>query len=265
MPLQIRPTIQPRERILGFGVAGTGKSHALLTIARKCPDNTFHVLDNDLAYERLLATDFTDLANVRVYNVLGEGAEGWEEHLSVAREIVGTMDRDDWAVIDSTSPTWSVVQEWFTERVFSQDIADYFLQVRMQKQESKEKKKSLGALEGWYDWPVINKEYRKLQNLIINCPGHIYCTAELQAISSDDNDKDVKGIFGPYGVKPVGQKRMGHLFQTVVMFGKNRAGEYSMTTVKDRGREEMEGREVEDFARDYLMRVAGWKPGRAGA
>lgn len=262
MPMQLRPTIQPRERILTFGVAGTGKSNNLLTIARRCPNNTFYVLDNDVSYERLMATDFTDLENVKVYNVLGEGAEGWEEHLSVVREIKDQMTRDDWMVIDSTTPTWSVVQEWFTEKVFSQDIADYFLQVRMAKQEGKDKKKSLGALEGWYDWPVINKEYRKLHNLILNCPGHIYCTAEMASIS-DEDDKDVKGLFGPYGVKPAGQKRMGHLFQTVILLSKSRAGKYAMTTVKDRGRTEMENQEVEDFGRDYLMRVAGWKPGRA--
>lgn len=262
MPIQIRPTINPRERILAFGAAGTGKSNALLTIARKCPNNHFHVLDNDVAYERLLATDFTDLENVTVHNILGEGAEGWEAHLETFKEVTGSMEKDDWAVIDSSTPTWSVVQEWFTEKVFSKDIADYFLQVRIEKENAKKKSSSLGALEGWMDWPVINKEYRKLQNAILNCPGHVYCTAEIASIS-DDDDKQVKNLFGPYGVKPAGQKRMPFMFQTALMFTKTRVGEYKMTTIKDRGRTEVEQAEFEDFARDYLMRLAGWKPGRA--
>ena len=41
---------------------------------------------------------------------------------------------------------------------------------------------------------------------------------------------------------------------------KGRKGEYTLSTVKDRGRDDVEDAELNDFAKDYLQGVAGWKP-----
>lgn len=254
MPLTYRATIHPRERVLAMGSPGVGKSHAILTVARRCPDAKMYVIDNDFAYDRLLATDFVDLKNVDIVPVVE-----WDEYIPTVREFNGKMGRDDWLVIDSMTPTWDAVQGWFSEQVFGRDIDEYFLEVRKKKAESKDGKKTLGALDGWMDWPVINKSYYKLYAELMKCPGHVYLTAEVQSIS-DDDDKQVKGTFGPYGVKPRGQKRLGHVVQTVLLMSKSRVGEYSLTTVKDRGRVEMEGRRVEDWSKDYLVGVAGWRP-----
>lgn len=255
----MKPRIEPRERILTFGVQGTGKSNAILTVAKRCPENTFYVVDNDDSYERLLAEDYPDLTNVKV-----EQPDDWEEHLEVIEGFSREMDADDWLVVDLLTEPWDLVQDWFTDKVFHKDIEEYFLEVRIAKQrakaESGKDKKSLGAMDGWMDWPVINKQYRKLSKLLINRPGHLYCTAELSPITKEEDDKDIRGMFGPYGVKPKGQKRMGHMMQTVLLLGKDRAGTYTMTTVKDRGREEMEDEEYTDFAKDYLMGIAGWRP-----
>lgn len=267
MPLQIAPTISPRERILGFGVGGTGKSAALLSIARKCPNDQFYIVDTDVgSYERLLATQFTDVAEIG--NVHTESPEEWDEALETVQHIIRKMGRDDWLGFDMMTQTWDWVQEWFSDQVFGKDIADYFLEIRQAKQASKEKggkdAKSLGALDGWKDWPVINKTYNKLYRAILRAPGHVYLAAE-QTKTGEDDDKDTKELYGPYGVKPKGQKRLGHVPHTSIMFTKTRVGEYQLTTIKDRGRPEMERQPVEDFARDYLMKVAGWKPVRPGA
>lgn len=259
MPIVLRPSITPRERILSFGVGGTGKSNAILEVARKCPTDNFFVLDNDLAYERLLATDFTDVeerGNVHVINI-----DEWPQYVDMVNASIDKAEKDDWLVIDSMSPSWDHVQSWFIEQIFGNSIEDYFLEVRKKKQEAKEKKKTLGALDGWMDWPVINKQYARLYTRLLNFPGHIYLTAE-QASISDDDDKEVKGLFGSYGVKPKGQKRMGYVVSTVLLLTKSRVGEYGMTTVKDRGREEMEDWEVGNWAVDYLMKVAGWRPAK---
>jgi hypothetical protein len=188
-------------------------------------------------------------------------------------EINAKMDRDDWLGFDMMTQTWDWVQEWFSDNVFGQDIGDYFLEVRQAKQSAKGTKdaakgkeaKSLGALEGWMDWPVINKQYNKIYRAILRCPGHVYLAAEQAKLSSDEEDKEVKDLLGPYGVKPKGQKRLPHIPHTVLMFTKTRVGEFQLTTIKDRGRPELEREGIEDFARDYLMKVAGWKPARPGA
>lgn len=261
MPVSLKPTIDPRERIITFGLAGTGKSNAILTVARKCPDVTFYVADNDLSYDRLLATEFTDVSNVDVRPI---DPDDWKEHLEVIGDIEREMKRDDWLVIDSTTPTWSAVQGWYTEAVFDKGIDEYFIEVRKMKSSAKEggKDKNLGTFEGFMDWPVINKQFAKFHRLILKCPGHLYCTAELANVSQKDDDKQTINTYGAYGVKPAGQKRIPHLFQTSMLFTKNRVGEWFYTTIKDRGRPEQENEPMEDFAKDYLMGIAGWKYAR---
>ncbi len=255
MTINLRPSINPRERILTFGVQGTGKGTAILEIARKCPLDTFYVLDTDMgSYDKLLATLFSDLNNVDVKCV-----DEWDEFTDNVKDIQAKMGRDDWLVIDMMTETWGAVQSWFTEQVFGNDIADYFLEVRKKKKEADADKKALGAFDGWMDWPVINKEYFRFYKLLLKTPGHMYWAAEQDVIGKDD-DKEVKGQFGPYGVKPKGQKKLGHVPSTVLWLTKSRVGEYYMTTIKDRGREEMEEQRFGNFAVDYMMKVAGWRP-----
>lgn len=255
--MTLRPKISPRERILTFSTFGAGKSNALLTIARKCPTDTFHVLDNDFAYERLLATDFADLSNVHVTN-----CDEWQDYIPTIKRIGGDMGRDDWLVLDSTTATWDAVQGWFVEQIHGESIEEYFMEVRAKKAANRNSdKKSLGALEGWMDWPVINKQYVRLYNALLNVTGHLYLTAELTVLGSEsDEDRETKALFGPHGVKPKGQKRLGHIPHTVLLLSKSRTGEYRMTTVKDRGRREVEQEPVTDFSKDYLMRLGGWRP-----
>lgn len=235
-----------------------------MAIAQRCPNATFHVIDNDVSasYDRALDTDYTKLTNVEVYRT---DPDDWMDGLTTAKRVIPTIGYDDWLVFDSMTAPWTTVQSWFVEQVHGVEDADYFLRVRMEIQKvndaakkSADKVKTLGALEGWMDWPAINKQYFKLTSVLYKCRGHLYMTAEQGKISEDD-DKEVKGLFGPYGVKPVGQKKLGYMPHTVLLMTKSRAGEYALSTVKDRNRPEMEDQEYTDFAKDYLVKVAGWK------
>ena len=259
MAMTYKPKMQTRERILTFGVQGVGKSNAILTVARKCPDIKFHVIDTDYSesYARALDSEYEGLENVEITRV---SPDDWENMIPAIEAISAKMNADDWLIFDSMSPTWEAVQEWFIEKVHGQDIDDYFMEVRMKKENTKGKdSKALGALEGWMDWPVINKVYFKLYKRLMSIPGHLYMTAEQTGVN-DDEGREIKGLFGPYGVKPKGQKKLGHLPQTVLLFTKNRAGEYAVTTIKDRNRAELENQPIDDFMRDYMVKVAGWRP-----
>lgn len=279
MAVSLRPQLMTRERILGFGVQGVGKSNNILTLARRCPTDTFWVVDNDYnSYMRLLETDFVDIAqrppivaepprykdvqvqvvgNVVIFDL---DVDAWEPYTPIIGQVVRTQKRDDWLVVDSMTPTWDAVQGWFSEKVFDKGIEDYFLEVRIAKEKAKKDKdpSTLGAFEGWIDWPVINKQYSAFYSVLLKCPGHIYMTAETSKIEKDEA-KEVKGMFGSYGVKPKGQKRLGHIPMTVLLLSKDRAGSWYMTTVKDRGRRELVNEPVTDFAVDYMMKVAGWQ------
>lgn len=258
-----------RERILAFGHEGSGKSSGILSIARRMPDSKFWVIDNDNAYDRLLETDFTDVWGND--NVLFAGehfgkwpVDNWQNVIDAIAYAMNNMGRDDWLVIDMVSKIWPLCQEAFTERIFGKDIDDYFMHVRMLKESQKnaggKDSKALGAYDGWKDWPVINSMYNKnVADKLLNCPGHLYVVAESTKLS-DEDDKGMRDLYGPFGVKPAGQKRSGHIMQTVLFFTKDsRKQEYKMSTIKDRGRVMWTDDVFGDFATDYLVNTAGWQ------
>lgn len=260
MSYRPRPGLDP-ERILVMGVQGVGKSRGLLSVARRMPDAQFHVLDNDFAYRRLLATEFEDVD--RVGNVEVHFVDEWDDYLPLIKKLNGTLGPNDWLAVDSMTPTWDAVQGWYTEKIYGKDIDEWFLAVRKLREQNQSDKKNAAMLPG-VDWQVINKVYFKLYSTILQCPGNVWLTAELQKVDDEHDGKEIKGLYGAYGVRPKGQKRLGHIVQTVLLMSKSRVGQYSLTTIKDRGRRELEDQPITDFAKDYLMKVAGWRPTKIG-
>lgn len=262
MALTLRPPPgMPAERMLLLGREGTGKTNAVLSIARRIPTAQFYVIDTDYSasYDRMMATVYTDVlerGNVTTYVT---GPDDWEAQLDAAAEIKATVERDDWVVADSMSPTWNAVQGWFTEQVHGNTIEDYLLDIRKTIAQKGNKKTSLEAFDGWVDWSVINPLYFRFYRLLLQQPANLILTAEGVPFG-DKESKAVRDTYGAYGVKPSGQKKLGFLTHTVLLTTKGRVGDYALTTIKDRGRDELEDMDLVDFARDYLMRVAGWKP-----
>lgn len=280
-----------RERILCFGVQGTGKSHAALTIMQRCPADTFFVIDNDNAWDRQIegteledmvreeyrgsetktvkGEEVTTLLRDNEYenpdgNIIIYHCEGWDENVAAIKDAFNRCGRHDWIVIDNVTMLWDDVQKKFIQQIFGSEVDKYFLEVRLEKERNKGKTdkdaKSLGVLEGWMDWPVINAMWKQnVASKILNPPGHLFMMAEIDTIGKEA-DSEVKGLFGPYGVKPKGQKRTGHNPQTVMLMTVTRQGDWKMTTIKDRGqREKLEQEPVEEFAKDYLFKIGGWR------
>lgn len=258
----LKSPMKPREFILSFGMQGVGKSKSILDAARACPQDTFWCIDSELSnYDRLLGTEYRDVKNVDVRPALE-----WDDWKRGIKEIGESMKVDDWIVVDSTTPTWDAVQGWFSEQIHGEEPDEWFLQKRLQNQrandsatKASEKTRGFAALSGEQgDWQVINKQYFKnIYNRLLMAPGHKYLTAEQDTISKED-DREVRGTYGAYGIKPKGQKRLGYVPMTVLWLTKKRVGEWYMTTIKDRGRKELEELEWSDFAEDYLLGVAGW-------
>lgn len=262
MPLHA-PNSHSRERIMAFGGAGAGKSFNYYTIARLAmktgSDSVFRVLDTDESAWRMLE----DPAFAGILDEAGEPinieiteAYNWQTFVDGLEKIHAVTQPQDWTLIDMLSPTWTWVQDHFTEKVFKQGMDDYFLQKRAAMRGDEKK---VQMFEGWRDWPTINTMYGKLQEKILRWPGHLYVTSEQKAINTDQTEKDTKSLFGPHGVVPVGQKRNPHLFQTILWHREIRPGVREITTVKDRSRAQMAGTEITDFTMQYLVRTAGWK------
>lgn len=284
MPLTFKPPGRSRERILSFGMEGSGKTVDALTIARLLPDVTFHWVDNDDSIDRLLETEFEDLGigwengeetgdegNISLWRV-----ENWNEHKDAFVWLFGdkatgakpNVDTDDWIVLDNGSIPWDVVQDWASESVYDM-TRDELTQEKADKAR-KADKKGLLVFDGTMDYTgTINPEYRRyLGSHLTHPPCHIYVTADVTQLDDRDQDKTTRSIYGKYGMKPRAQKRLGHSMQTVIMKDRNSSGAYRMTTVKDRGRGQLANQVVSEldeggFAKDYLRGVAGWKPAKA--
>lgn len=254
--------MRSREKILLFGGAGAGKSHAVCTIANGTASKVHVVEFNDVSYDRLLDTEWSALGERG--NVLVETCWSWDEVMTNVTGVVDSMERDDWLVIDLFGDTWQSVQDWFTQSVFDQEAADYFLQVR---KELKKGEASLSAFDGWVDWSVINSQYNRLRKLVLRARGHVLCTAGMDKVASGDQGKEDRALFGG-AFKPRGQKSISHWFNTVIRLERQR-DEWLGTSVKDRGRggDDAAWNKTAwgDFMRDYLVRVQGWKPRKVEA
>jgi hypothetical protein len=247
-----------RERMLFTGGGGAGKTEAVLSIARRLSKGKMWVIDNDFsyAYERALETTYTDVRDEGRVEVIEVG-DGWEPLVEATARVMREGDHnDDWLVVDSASPTWDAVQGWYAQQVMGGSLAEYMVELRKNSADMKEFNKALAA-DG--RWQFINKEYfDKFYGVIRNWRGHLILTAEAAAIGRDESD-EIKEVFGHLGYKPKGQGRLHHIGHTNLFFVKRGHDRWTVTTVKDRNRQEVERMDVKDFAMDYLRGIAGWK------
>lgn len=246
------------ERILTYGGQGAGKSNAILAVARRCPQSTFYVIDADMSesYNRALDMEYSDLTNVVVLRVDPDDFMQMLHTIKAVRPMIG---RDDWLVVDGMTVAWASVQGWFIDEFFDMNDDEYFIAVRQEKLDNNAKKGSpLAQFEGFMDWPVINKRYKRLTSEIYRTKGHLYLTAEAGPLGKDD-DQHVRNLFGGYGVKANGQKQLGFGPSTVLLLTQRR-DTYELTSVKDRNRQRPVDMVFDDFGKDYLQKIAGWKP-----
>jgi hypothetical protein len=178
-------------------------------------------------------------------------------------QAFGRAERNDWICIDSLTILWDDVQSWYMTKVHGKDMDDFLMQLRQQQMAANDNKKHTAAEGMFNEWQFINPQYAKaVTERVLNPPCHVYMTAELTKLGGEEKDQDVRGLYGPIGVKPKGQKRSGHNAQTVLVFKKEQRfgnSSYLLHTLKDRAREEVKDLEWSNFFMDYLVRVGGWR------
>lgn len=247
-----------RERILGMGPFGTGKTTNWINIAKWSHATgshaRFYVLDTDNALEAFFepGSQYAELD----YRVGGPvewtTVYEWPEYVEAITNFAPKVTVDDWTIIDFISPAWEAVQNFYVSEIFKTDIAEYFLEAR-------KAMKGGNPLDGWKDWQYINRLYKSWINMTLHrVAGHKYFTAQAESIR-DTDDKAIRAMFGSHGVRPRGQKELGYQAHTILLSSGNRAGEAFLTTIKDRERTPLSDLKVNEFAVDYLVNVAGWQ------
>jgi len=242
-----------RERILCLGGPGSGKTFGWLKLASYFKQAEFYVVDTEIGGERSLQ-EFPALQNVHIYPVAD-----WPEYRNAQKEIIGVAGENDWVVIDMVDKAWSATQRYFVSEIFDKEMGEYFLEAR---RKIKKDAKSLfggrdSAFKGWTDWVVINRLYEDfIFPFIYRSPSHLYLATAAQAVSEDD-DREIRELFGPYGLRPAGQKALGYQPDTVLLLAHAKDG-YYVTTIKDRGgRKYFDRAKLHNLALQY-GKTAGW-------
>lgn len=262
-----------RERILVYGPQGSGKSAIgrMLVDGALTPlgaDDTLHVIDCDNGWDEVI-----DAHPEIEERVALEHVRGWEQFDKAMENVWENAAWDDFIFLDGMSWPWSWVQRWYVKRTHGEDLPDFLIDHRMQQiregKLSARDKADQGQEKMLIEWNFINPLWaEKVAERLVNPPCHLVMTCEAKQIRTDGRDREqVTELYGEYGYKPESQWRLGYNARTVLLLEVSRLGQYRMTTVKDK-----EGREVldkapwgtrdepGDFKKDYLRKVAGWKP-----
>lgn len=250
------------ERILFFGFAGVGKTEAIFTMLQYLgEDVTVHYIDNDDTYaksyklwvRRRGKPEFR--CNVVVHKLDNGDFKG---HVDLLNELRGNVNPQDWVVVDMLTPLWAAAQDHFTNGVFGSNVEDYFFQVRIAKGE---KGMTINEfLDGSTDWGTINKLYAAgVSNNLINMGCNVAATAEVAKVGKEGaEDRDNFKLFGPLGLKPAGQKRIPHIFHSIILLHVTRDRDYLATTLKDRGNELLVDEPWEDWGIEWLRDQMMW-------
>lgn len=260
MGVVLVPTGNARERLLTYGNEGAGKTFGFFSIMAKMPGHVkAYYLDTDDTVEPYLDGErFSRLASRIEYRVPMD----FGECLEFLEEAQRSGGEDDWLVVDRVEELWEMAQSEFSDKVFGTDIDEHVLAHRQALHAAQQKnpqQRASNPFDGFTDWTVIKKRHQRAMRAVRKFPGHVYiCAGEKKLIDSME-DSNTTRTYGKAGWKPAGEKNNGYLVRTVLRMQGNNPATWRFTTIKDRERDQADGKSVNDFAIDYLAQIARWK------
>lgn len=284
MAMTWRPAGRSRERILAYGPAGAGKTYGAMTMLAKAlgPDDTAYIIDVDNSWDRMLEGDGEQLGLFVREEWRGDERDeeyeredgklvlyhcrGWEQSVAALAEALNRAGRDDWIVVDSMSWLWDDILEWYVRKVHGSELPDFLMQHRLDQVKAGKitaaDKATAGQDKLVIEWNFINPIWMKeIATPITNAHCHIYLCSEAKEMRTDGKvDKQLSQMFSQIGWVPKTQKKTPNIVQTVLYLTRGKLGEYTVTSVKDRSREDLVEVEWGDLGGEYLRKVAGWKP-----
>ena len=253
------------ERILGFGEGGSGKSTMVLNMARYMPESHFWVNDTDVsfAYDRLLATEYQDVDSQGNVHILL--ATEWDEftaNMDKSSTDGKPRERGDVLVVDNGTFPWKWVQDQHIEQQYGMDY-DTFLSNLKQEYAGKSNREYMAALADQMQWGIINKKFtRGFYRHYHKWASHAIIVAQSKEVRKDEQDDEIITQFKVHGAQPSGQKELPYVMATNVLFMDRGRDKWAISTTKDRGRPKQFKMDLDEFALDYLVDIAGWEVSR---
>lgn len=237
-----------RERILLMGSPGTGKSQQLINIAKYLEPLNIKMYAVDL--EDKLEAMLIGLGKPKNLEVFV--AFSWEElktdDNSITKQITDRVKPGEWIAIDRIDLSWPMVQRWYTQLKYKEELAD----VMMSKAVNIKKSFMVAPRLDQGSWQVINEQYESfILNIMYKSRCNILMTTGIKV--PEDNPMD---IYGSLKVAPRGQKELPHQPHSTFLLTQDKIGRtlnWYITTGKDLpGREILDREMLYDFALQYL-------------
>ena len=239
------------ERVLLMGAPGTGKTYHIVKMVQYLEEFGIKVHAIDL--EDKLEPMVTGLCESMPKNLSIYTAFSWEElktdDKSVLHQIESNAKQGEWIVVDRIDLSWPMVQRWFTQQKYNEELADRMMQ------KSKDMKKS-SMFTPRFDqgsWQVINEQYESFMLAILY---RLRCNLIMTTGIKGPEENSPIDIYGRLGVLPRGQKEIGHQPHSVFLLTQERAGRdivWRITTGKDLpNREVFDHEDLFDFTLQYL-------------
>ncbi len=265
-----------REKILVYGSYKVGKSSLWLDIMQASYAAGlkihFYLIDTDRAYSKMVEemdVDYEAEGYLTVYL-----PDDFTELMEASMEIRGLAGKGDWVIINMMNYAWTETQDYYTEKVYGETPDNYFLAMRQEVVAKGGKDDRSFGGHGGTDWNFITKTYKQWE-IPLTMKGDWNVFGVTEGRKMDDRDKDpekAKTYKEVGGHIPVGQKGIGHRFDTVFHMRKRVGGQRELHMVGDRGREKEGGAWAElgtnvitigeypkGFTRRYLVDIAGWE------
>ena len=246
------------ERFLFFGEGGSGKTTAVLNMARHMPDAHFWVNETDIsqAYERMMALGYPDVYERDQVTV--ENTTDWAEFVAANERFAKEGDPSrDVLVIDNGTFPWTWAQDAHIQAMYGMD-ADEFMS-KLKKQYKDDDKGYFAALSDGMQWPMINKKFFKgFYRVLHKWHGHAIVVAFAKDIKGE-RDESMLTQFRIHGCMPAGQKDLPYAMGTNIHFMDRGKGMWAYSTTKDRERDKVFRHELTSFSFDYLVDVAEWE------
>jgi hypothetical protein len=246
----LRTESKRKERILVFGAPKSGKTRTWASIVESNSPTKVYAQDTDYRAPQSLE----HIPGWEDFVVLTQPSS-WEELVEATDKALFAMEENDWLVFDMIGQAWSYVITYYIEQVMGKKPSQFFLDFKMGGGKGNPMAGAYGE-----NWNIINSIYRDWIGKVLRCKGHVLAVCQSKKIDLEQDDTTTKKLFGPYGVKPDGQKDLGYQFDSVLLTGFGRSSsDYTITSVGDTNRVKVVEKPLHNFTIDYLVQQGGWK------